>query len=58
MARGAGTLLVSSNRELLIRTVRKIEPLLDRLVFVRGAVVEPYFTDPASDRVRPTTDTD
>lgn len=49
---------MSSNRELLIRTVRKIEPLLDRLVFVGGAVVELYFTDPASDRVRPTTDTD
>lgn len=49
---------MSSNRELLVRTVRKIEPLLDRLVFVGGAVVELYFTDPASDRVRPTTDTD
>lgn len=32
--------------------------MLDRLVFVGGAVVELYFTDPASDRVRPTTDTD
>lgn len=49
---------MSSNRELLVRTVRKIEPLLDRLVFVGGAVVELYFTVPASDRVRPTTDTD
>lgn len=49
---------MNSNRELLVRTVRKIEPLLDRLVFVGGAVVELYFTDPASDRVRPTTDTD
>jgi hypothetical protein len=58
MARGDGRLVVSSNRELLVRTVRKIEPLLERLVFVGGAVVELYFTDPASDRVRPTTDTD
>lgn len=49
---------MNSNRELLVRTVRKIEPLLDRLVFVGGAVVELYFTDPASERVRPTTDTD
>lgn len=49
---------MSSNLELLVRVARKVEPLLDRLVFVGGAVVELYFTDPASDRVRPTTDTD
>lgn len=49
---------MTSNRELLVRTVQKIEPSLDRLVFVGGPVVEFYLTDPASDRVRPTTDTD
>lgn len=49
---------MSSNRALLVRVARKIEPLLDRLVFVGGAVVELYFTDPAAGRARTTTDTD
>lgn len=49
---------MSSNRELLVRVARKVEPLLDRLVFVGGAVADIYFSDPASDRVRPTSDTD
>lgn len=49
---------MSLNRELLTRIARKLGSLRDRLVFVGGSVVELYFTDPASDRVRPTTDTD
>ncbi|MFQ5690374.1 MAG: hypothetical protein ACE5HQ_08900 [Gemmatimonadota bacterium] len=40
------------------RVVHKVRPLLEDLVFVGGAVMELYFTDPASPRVRPTTDTD
>lgn len=49
---------MSANRKLLVRVARKVEPLLDRLVFVGGAVAELYFSDPASDRVRPTSDAD
>jgi len=49
---------MSGNREMLVRIARKAEPLLDHLVFVGGAVAELYFSDPASDRVRPTDDTD
>lgn len=49
---------MSANRDLLVRVARKVRPLLDELVFVGGAVVELYFTDPASPRVRPTDDTD
>lgn len=49
---------MSANRDLLVRVARKVHPLLDELVFVGGAVVELYFTDPASPRVRPTRDTD
>lgn len=49
---------MSANRDLLIRVARKIRPLLDELVFVGGAVVELYFTSPASPRVRPTADAD
>lgn len=49
---------MSESRERLLRTARRAEPLLGRLVFVGGAVTELYFTDPASGRVRPTTDTD
>lgn len=49
---------MSPNLRMLARVAGKVEPLLDRLVFVGGAVAELYFSDPASDRVRPTTDTD
>lgn len=49
---------MSGNREMLVRVARKAEPLLDRLVFVGGAVAELHFSDPASNRVRPTEDTD
>lgn len=46
------------NLERLARVARRAEPLLDRLVFVGGAITELYFSDPASGRVRPTTDAD
>lgn len=49
---------MSANLELVVRVARKVEPLLDEFVFVGGAIVELYFTDPVSDRVRPTADTD
>lgn len=49
---------MSPNLELLVGVARKIQPLLNELVFVGGAVVELYFTDPVSDRVRPTDDAD
>ncbi len=49
---------MSANLERLERVARRAQPLLDRLVFVGGAVTELYFTDPASGRVRPTTDAD
>lgn len=49
---------MSANRELLVRAARKLGVLVEELVFVGGAIVELYLTDPASPRVRPTTDTD
>ncbi len=49
---------MSENRDLLIRVARQLGPLRAELVFVGGATVELYFTDPASDRVRPTVDAD
>jgi hypothetical protein len=49
---------LSQNLELLVGVARKIQPLLVDLVFVGGAIVELYFTDPVSERVRPTTDAD
>lgn len=49
---------MSANRDLLVRVAGKVRPLLNELVFVGGAVVELYFTEPASPRVRPTTDAD
>lgn len=49
---------MSANRDLLVRVATKIHTLLDELVFVGGVVVELYFTDPASPRVRPTGDAD
>ncbi len=49
---------MSANLERLTRVASRAEPLLDRLVFVGGAVAELYFTDPASGRVRPTTNAD
>lgn len=49
---------MSLNLDRLIRVAERARPLLDRLVFVGGSVVELYFTDPASGRVRPTRDAD
>jgi hypothetical protein len=44
----------SPNRERLLRTARRIAPLLPDLVFVGGQVVELLVTDPAAVRTRPT----
>jgi len=49
---------LSQNLELLVGVARKIRPLLPDFVFVGGAIVELYFTDPVSERVRPTSDMD
>lgn len=49
---------MSHNLELLVDVARKIRPLLPDFVFVGGAIVELYFTDPVSERVRRTFDTD
>lgn len=49
---------MTRNRELLERVARRARPLLDEVVFVGGAVVELYVTQPVSERVRPTEDTD
>lgn len=49
---------MSANLDRLVRVATRARPLLDRLVFVGGAVAELYFTDPASGRVRPTRDAD
>lgn len=49
---------MSANLDRLMRVATRAQPLLDRLVFVGGAVAELYFTDPASGRVRPTRDAD
>lgn len=49
---------MSPNLELVVRVARKVEPVLDEFVFMGGAIVELYLTDPVSDRVRPTVDTD
>ncbi len=46
------------NRERLLRTARRIAPLLPEVVFVGGQMVELLVTDPAAVRVRPTDDVD
>lgn len=48
----------SPNRDRLIRTVRRLEPLLDELVFVGGQMVELLVTDRAAVRPRVTDDVD
>jgi predicted nucleotidyltransferase len=48
----------SPNRDRLIRTARRLEPLLDQLVFVGGQMVELLVTDPAAIRSRLTDDVD
>lgn len=49
---------MTGNLPLLRRVAGGIEPLLDDLVFVGGAVVELYLSRPISERIRPTKDTD
>lgn len=49
---------MSANLDRLARVASAARPLLERFVFVGGAVAELYFTDPASQRVRPTRDAD
>lgn len=46
------------NLELLRQMARKLEPLLDQVVFLGGCVTGLLLTDPASPSVRPTTDVD
>lgn len=46
------------NLELLCQMARKLEPLLDQVVFLGGCVTGLLLTDPASPPVRPTTDVD
>jgi len=50
------------NGQVNIETVKKVarglSPLLDRLVFAGGAVIELYADDPAASPLRPTTDID
>jgi predicted nucleotidyltransferase len=48
----------SPNRDRLVRTARRIAPLLNDVVFVGGQVTELLVTDPAGPRVRPTDDVD
>lgn len=48
----------SPNRDRLIRTARRIAPLLGDVVFVGGQLVELLVTDPAATRPRPTDDVD
>lgn len=50
--------IVSPNRHLLAAVATKLEPILDKVVFVGGHVVELLLTDPAAIRVRATTDVD
>ena len=47
-----------SNRPLLTRVARQLEPLLPELVFVGGATTELFFTSPAASEVRMTRDAD
>lgn len=49
---------MNHNLEILVGVARRIRPLLPDFVFVGGAIVELYFTNPVSERVRPTFDTD
>ena len=49
---------ISLNKIALIKVAKSLEELNDRVVFVGGAVVGLYATDPAADDVRPTKDVD
>ncbi len=46
------------NIEIVKKVARGLEPLLDKLVFVGGAIMELYADTPASTPLRPTTDVD
>jgi len=46
------------NIETVKRVAKGLSPLLDRLVFAGGAVIELYADDPAASPLRPTTDID
>lgn len=48
----------SPNRYVLELVAKRVEPLLEELVFVGGHVAEILVTDPAAIRVRPTDDVD
>jgi len=52
------TLANSPNRDRLVRTARRLRPLLGELVFVGGQVTELLVTDPLVVRMRPTDDVD
>lgn len=49
---------MTANEDLLLGIAERLRPVLSELVFVGGATVELYITDPASARPRPTTDVD
>jgi predicted nucleotidyltransferase len=48
----------SPNRDRLLRTARRIRPILGDVVFVGGQTTELLLTDPAGPRIRPTDDVD
>jgi predicted nucleotidyltransferase len=52
------TSTISPNRELLIRTARRLGPMLDEVVFIGGQMAELLVTDTGAVRVRPTIDVD
>lgn len=51
-------MISSPNRDLLTRVARRLEPLLEQLVFVGGQVTELLISDPVAAHVRPTDDVD
>jgi len=46
------------NIEVVEKVARGLKPMLDKLVFVGGAIIELYIDDPAAPPLRPTTDVD
>ena len=46
------------NRQILEAAAKVLEPMLDEVVFVGGCVTGLLITDPAAEKVRPTTDVD
>ena len=49
---------MSPNRDRLLRTARRMAPMLADVVFVGGQMVELLITEPAAVRIRPTDDVD